>query len=66
MVSIVGFFGLWAGLAAMTLVVLMLPAWRPPKWLCDETGLPLFPKDSWRPPSRIGQLPSADGGSDRE
>jgi len=50
----------------MTLIVLMLPAWHPPKWLCDETGLPLFPKDSWRQPSRISELPSAHGRPDRQ
>lgn len=47
----VGFIGLWAGLAAVTLVFLMLPTWRPPKWLCDGTGIPIFPRDAWRDPS---------------
>ncbi len=61
--NIVGFVGLWAGLAAMTLVVLMLPAWRPPKWLCDETGIPIFPKDAWR--DGTVAAPLGDHGSER-
>ena len=64
--SVVGFIGLWAGLAAMTLIVLMLPTWHPPKWLCDGTGVPLFPKDAWRRPSRIDDLPSAQGRAEGE
>lgn len=63
--NIVGFIGLWAGLAAMTLVVLMLPAWHPPKWLCDGTGLPLFPKDAWKGAS-AGSASSGDGGSESD
>ena len=58
--SVVGFVGLWAGLAAATLIVLMLPTWHPPKWMCDGTGIPLFPKDAWR-----GRY-SADGGTEGE
>lgn len=46
--TVVGFVGLWAGLAALTLLAIMLPTWRPPKWLCDGTGIPIFPKDAWQ------------------
>ena len=49
--TVIGFIGLWAGLAALMLVAIMLPTWRPPKWLCDGTGLPIFPKGSWRTPA---------------
>jgi len=49
--TLIGFIGLWAGLAALTLLAVMLPTWRPPKWLCDGTGLPVFPKDAWRTPA---------------
>lgn len=65
--TVVGFFGLWAGLAAVTLIALMLPTWRPPKWLCDESGIPLFPKDSWRSPSMRRQISVlSDPGPDRQ
>lgn len=49
--TVIGFIGLWAGLAALTLLAIMLPTWRPPKWLCDGTGIPIFPKGSWRTPA---------------
>jgi hypothetical protein len=64
--TVVGFLGLWAGLAALTLVAIMLPTWRPPKWLCEGTGVPVFPKDAWQSPamqyhrSRLGER-SPDG-----
>lgn len=57
--TLVGFVGLWAGLAALTLIFLMLPTWRPPKWLCDGTGIPIFPRNAW-------QEPSPDRSSDRQ
>ena len=57
--TLVGFVGLWAGLAALTLIFLMLPTWRPPKWLCDGTGLPIFPRNAWK-------QPSADSGTDSQ
>ncbi|MBT8165310.1 MAG: hypothetical protein HKO63_02000 [Acidimicrobiia bacterium] len=49
--TVVGFLGLWAGLAALTLLAIMLPTWRPPKWLCDGTGIPIFPRDAWQSPA---------------
>ena len=49
--TVIGFIGLWAGLAALMLVAIMLPAWRPPKWMCDGTGIPIFPRDAWVTPS---------------
>ena len=49
--TLIGFVGLWAGLAALTLLAVMLPTWRPPKWLCEGTGLPVFPKDAWQSPA---------------
>ncbi|MBT8203380.1 MAG: hypothetical protein HKN74_02820 [Acidimicrobiia bacterium] len=49
--TVIGFIGLWAGLAALMLVAIMLPTWRPPKWLCDGTGVPIFPKGAWRTPA---------------
>ena len=53
--TVVGFLGLWAGLAAITLLAIMLPTWRPPKWLCDGTGIPIFPKDAWLTPAMQNQ-----------
>jgi len=66
-VTVVGFFGLWAGLAALTLLAIMLPTWRPPKWLCDGTGVPIFPRDAWASPAVKHQRSVLDdGGSDRQ
>jgi hypothetical protein len=63
--TVIGFIGLWAGLAALTLLAVMLPTWRPPKWLCDTTGLPIFPKDSWQTPAIQRQRSVlGDSGSD--
>ncbi|NNC91193.1 MAG: hypothetical protein HKN80_01740 [Acidimicrobiia bacterium] len=63
--TLIGFIGLWAGLAALTLLAVMLPTWRPPKWLCDGTGFPLFPKDAWQTPAMQRQRSVlGDGGSE--
>jgi len=66
-VTVIGFLGLWAGLAALTLLAIMLPTWRPPKWLCDGTGVPIFPRDSWASPAvKHQRAVLGDGGSERQ
>jgi hypothetical protein len=59
--TVVGFIGLWAGLAALTLLAIMLPTWRPPKWMCDGTGIPIFPRNAWQAPAVQERLRSLSG-----